>query len=146
MNPKRLALAVLALFLGVFATDFLIHGVWLKDTYAATASLWRPEGDMEKHMGWLMLGQFVFALTFGLLYAQGFAATACLRCACLYGLCMGLFGQAATLITYAVQPLPADIAVKWFGAGLVRGILLGLLVFLVYKPTRAPDVDRQSPG
>ena len=134
MNPKRLLLAVIAVFIGVFLTDFLMHGVWLKGDYAATASLWRPEGEMQKQMGWLMLGQFLAAVTFTVLYAKGFAATACLRCAAIYGLFMGLFGQAATCITYAVQPLPASIAVKWFLAGLVQGVLMGVLVFLVYKP------------
>ena len=49
---------------------------------------------------------------------------------------MGLFSQAATFITFAVTPLPRDIAVKWVLSGLVQGILLGLLVFFVYKPKR----------
>ena len=47
---------------------------------------------------------------------------------------MGLFSQATTLITYAVQPFPASLAVKWFLAGVVQGVLMGLLVFFVYKP------------
>jgi hypothetical protein len=47
---------------------------------------------------------------------------------------MGLFTQANTLITYAVQPLPGGIAVKWFVSGAVQGVLLGLLVHCVYKP------------
>lgn len=134
MNPKRLVLAILAVFIGVFATDFVIHGVWLQGDYKATMSLWRTEAEMQSHMGWLLLGQLVAAATFVVLWAQGFAATARLRCACAYGLFMGLFGQAATLVTFAVQPLPASIAVKWFASGLVQGVLLGLLVFYVYKP------------
>ena len=134
MNPKRLVLAILALFVGVFATDFLIHGVWLQNAYKESASLWRTEAEMQSHMGWLMLGQFIAATAFVVLWAKGFAASACLRCACLYGLFMGLFSQATTLITYAVQPLPAGIAMRWFIAGAVQGVLLGVLVFFVYTP------------
>lgn len=134
MNPKRLILAIVAVFVGIFATDFLIHGVWLQNAYKETASLWRSEAEMQAHMGWLMLGQFLAAVTFAVLWAKGFAASARVRCACLYGLFMGLFSQATTLITYAVQPLPASIAIKWFAAGLVQGVLMGLLVFFVYKP------------
>ena len=115
-------------------TDFLIHGVWLQSTYKETMSLWRSEAEMQAHMGWLMLGQFLAASTFVVLWAKGFAESASIRCACLYGLFMSLFGQAATLVTYAVQPFPASLAVKWFLAGVVQGVLLGLLVFLVYKP------------
>ena len=134
VNPKRLILALAAVFAGIFATNFLIHGVWLQNTYKETAGLWRSEAEMQAHMGWLMLGQFIMAATFVVVWAKGFADTACIRCACMYGLFMGLFSQAATLITYAVQPFPASIAAKWFLSGLAQGVLIGVLVFLVYKP------------
>ncbi|MEO8427398.1 MAG: hypothetical protein ABI651_09830 [Verrucomicrobiota bacterium] len=49
---------------------------------------------------------------------------------------LGLSSQAATLVTYAVQPLPADIAVKWFVPGVAQGVLMGVIVFFVYKPKR----------
>ncbi len=137
MNPKRLVLAIVVAFLGIWITDFLIHGVWLQDTYKATASLWRPEAEMLSHVGWLLLGQFLMAVAFVTLWAKGFADGARLRCACLYGLFMGVFSQAATLITYAVQPLPADIAVKWFASGVAQGVLIGVIVFFVYKPKPA---------
>ena|SRR2546425_3968188 len=134
MNSKRLMLAIVAVFAGVWVTDFLIHGVWLQSTYKETMSLWRPETEMQAHMGWLMLGQLIAAAAFVLLWAKGFAATACLRRACLYGVIMGLFSQAATLITYAVQPFPPGLAVKWFVAGVAQGVLMGVFVFWVYKP------------
>src|SRR5690242_687997 len=134
MNPKRLVLAIVVVFVGVWITDFLVHGVWLANTYKETMSLWRPEGEMKAHMGWLMLGEFLAAATFVVLYAKGFAKEACPLCACLFGLFMALFVEATTLITYAVQPLPGSLAAKWFIANVVRGVLLGLLVFFVYKP------------
>lgn len=134
MNPKRLALALFVVFVAKWITDFLIHAVWLNGTYKETASLWRSEAGMQAHMGWLFLGQFLYAVPFVVLWAKGFAVPACRRCACLYGLFMGVFSQAATLITFATQPFPADIAVKWFLSGVVQGIALGLLVSFVYKP------------
>ncbi|MBI5773243.1 MAG: hypothetical protein HZA89_05800 [Verrucomicrobia bacterium] len=139
MNPKRLVIAIIAVFLGIWVTDFLIHGLWLQDTYKATMSLWRTEKEMQGHMGWLMLGQFLAAATFVVLWARGFAEKACIVCAVMYGLFMGLFHSANTLITYAVQPLPGDLAVKWIVAGVAQAVLLGLLVFFVYKP--APKVN-----
>jgi hypothetical protein len=134
MNPKRLVLAIVAVFIGVFTTDYLIHEVWLKSTYQETLSLWRPEAEIQAHFGWLMLGQFLAAATFVILYAKGFATMNCVRCACLFGLFMGLFKEATTLVTYAVQPFPPSLAVKWFKAGVVQGVLMGVLVFFVYKP------------
>jgi hypothetical protein len=134
MNPKRLIIAIVAVFLGVWVTDFFIHGVWLKNTYAATMSLWRPEAEMRSYMGWLTLGQFLASAAFVLLWAAGFASHASVRCALLFGLFMGLALESNTLVMYAVQPLPADLAVKWFIAGLVQTILMAVLVLFVYKP------------
>jgi hypothetical protein len=134
MNLKRLLLALLAVFVFVWVTDFLIHGVWLKNDYAANMSLWRPEAEMQSHMGWLMLGQFLCSLAFVLLYAKGFAEKNCLKFAVLFGLFMGIFFEANTLVTYAVQPLPGSLAVKWFLANIAQTVLMGVIVFCTYKP------------
>ena len=134
MNVKRLLIAIVVVFIAIFVTDFLIHGVWLKSDYAASASLWRPEAEMQKFLGWLMLGQLLAAVTATVLYAKGFAEKDCLKCAVMFGLFMGLFMQANTLITYTVQPIPAGIAVKWFASGIVQGAFFGLVMFFAYKP------------
>ncbi|MSU57677.1 MAG: hypothetical protein EXS35_05765 [Pedosphaera sp.] len=134
MNTKRLILAIIVVFVAIFATDFVIHGVWLKNDYAASAGLWRPEAEMQKFFGWLLLGQLLASITATSLWAKGFAEKKCLVSAVMFGLFMGLFMQANTLITYAVQPLPGAIAVKWFVAGAAQGVLFGLVMFWVYKP------------
>jgi hypothetical protein len=51
--------------------------------------------------------------------------------------------DSTSLITYAVQPFPAGIAVKWFLSGVAQGVLLGLLVFFVYKPKPAEAKPQQ---
>ena len=134
MNPKRLILAIIAVFAGVFATDFLIHHVWLMGDYKASASLWRPENEMGGHIGWLFGGELLAAVAFVMIYAKGFADKACPLCAVMFGLFMALFSQANTLISYAVQPLPGNLAAKWVVAAVAQGILIGLIVFFVYKP------------
>jgi hypothetical protein len=134
MNPKRLILGIVAVFVGIWGTNMLIHAVWLQGRYTETMSLWRAEDDMQKHMIWLMLGQFLAAWAFVVIWARKFAANASVRCAIRYGLGMGFFSQANTLVTFAVQPLPADIAMRWFVSGLLQGVLMGVLVFFVYKP------------
>ncbi len=139
MNAKRLLLAIVVVFVGVFASDFLIHGVWLQSTYKETASLWRPEADMQKYFPFLLLGQFLATVTFVVIWSKGFPAVSSLGKSCLYGITMALFGQAMTCVTYAVQPMPGSLMVKWFVAGLGQGVLMGVLVFLVgrRKPVAA---------
>jgi hypothetical protein len=134
MNPKRLAAAIIAVFITVSIADFLIHGVWLKNDYAASASLWRPEAEMQAHMGWLMLGQLLCSVAFTLLWAKGFAENARAFCAVMFGLCTGIFAGANTLATYAVQPLPGSLAAKWLVASIAECVLLAFVALLVYKP------------
>lgn len=134
MNSKRLVLAIVVVFVGMWATDFLIHQVWLQKDYVATLSLWRPEGDMQKHMGWIFAGQFLAAVAFVVIWSRGFPTAATLGGSITFGLFMGLFSEATTLILYAVQPMPANLAAKWFIAGVVRGALMGSLVYLVGRP------------
>ena len=134
MNPKRLLLAIIAAFAAIFFTDFLIHGLWMQTVYKATMHLWRSDEEMQAHMGWLCAGQLLAAVTFVLIWAKGFAATDCRKCAVMYGLCMGLFSQANTLISYAVQPLTLEIVWKWMLSGVLQGIVVGLVVQSVYKP------------
>jgi hypothetical protein len=137
MSPKRLVLAIVAVFIATFATNFLIHEIWMKSDYAATMSLWRPATDVQKYFPFLLLGQFLFAVAFVVIWSKGFPAVSTLGGTCLYGITMALFSQAETLVLYAVQPLPAHIAVKWFLAGLVQGVVLGVVVFFVGKPAPA---------
>ena len=130
MNTKRLILAVVAVFLGVWATNFLIHGVWLKSDYAASMTLWRSEQEMGRHFLPLLGGQFLASLMFVLIWAHADIKT--LSRACAFGLCMGLAKESTTLILYAVQPFPGELAAKWFIAGAILAALMGIVAFLTY--------------
>jgi len=130
MNIKRLILAVVAVFIGVWATNFLIHGVWLKSDYAASMTLWRSEQEMGQHFLALLGGQFLASLMFVLIWAHADIKT--LPRACAFGLCMGLAKESTTLILYAVQPFPGELAAKWFIAGVIQATLMGIVVFFTY--------------
>jgi hypothetical protein len=136
MNTKRLILAVVAVFIGVFATDYLIHEVWLHNDYVATASLWRPKEDMGKHFPFLVGGQFLASLMFVLIWAHADIKT--IGRACAFGLCMGLAKESTTLVLHAVQPFPADLAAKWFIAGAIQATLMGAVAFFTYGSSSRP--------
>ena len=136
MNIPRLLLAVVVAFVVVFGTDYLIHGVWLMPDYNATKALWRPESEMGAHFPWMLLAQFLCAATFVIVWAMGFAGR-CVGTGILFGLVMGVFQQVWALIDYVVIPIPGELAVKWFCAGLVQAALLGMVTALIYKPRAA---------
>jgi hypothetical protein len=134
MNVTRLIIAIVVGFIFVFATDFLIHAVWLQSDYTATKELWRPEADMNARFPWMLVGQLLATIAFILIWALGFAARGTVGLACVYGLLAGLMVQATTIITYVVSPFPPGLALKWFVSGLLQSILLAVVTSFVYKP------------
>jgi hypothetical protein len=137
MNIKRLIFAILAGWVVIFATDFLIHNLWLGPLYQATKPLWRPETEMHTHICWMFLAQFLIVSTFVLIWAKGFAGRS-VGAGVSFGLLMGLFQQTWAIILFVVMPLPAELAVKWFFGGLAQAVLLGIVTSLVYKPAPMP--------
>lgn len=134
MNYMRLLLAIVVAFVFTFATDFLIHAFWLVPDYTATKELWRPESEMSARFPWMLGAHLLIAFAFVTIWALGFAHRGSAALACGYGLLIGLLVQATTIITYVVSPLPASIALKWFISGVVQSVLLGVVVWLTYKP------------
>jgi hypothetical protein len=90
-SMKKSALAILGVFVAWSVMDFLIHGVILQSAYAATASLWRPMGEIKT---WLMhFTVFISALAFVLIYSLFFSLkgiTTGLKYGLLFGLATGL--------------------------------------------------------
>jgi hypothetical protein len=135
MNPKRLLFTVLAAFAVIFVTDFLIHGVWLAKDYQQTAALWRTEGEMNRRIAWMFFAQFLCALTFVLIWAQGFPGRS-IGTAVGFALLIGLFQQVWAIVDYVVIPMPGSIAAKWFFSGLAQAVLLGIVTASVYRPAQ----------
>ena len=133
MNTKRLLLTALAVFVFIFAYEWVFHGILLKDTYGMTPSLWRPESEMTQHFHWLVLGQVVIAVVFTVLFAQGFAAGG-VAAGIKLGIIVGLLRLGLGLIDYAVQPLPAKLIVFWFLGGLLEATVTGVIAGAIYKP------------
>src|SRR5688572_30699961 len=100
-NIKRLSMAIAAVFVFIFATDFLIHSVLMKDMYASNASLWRTEAEMQSHFGWMLLGQFLIAKFFCVIFARGYENKGIWEGA-RFGVLMAPMSMGGFLINYAV--------------------------------------------
>jgi hypothetical protein len=135
MNMKRLILAIVAGFVVIFATDFLIHGLWLVPDYEATKTVWRSESEMNARIAWMFFAQFLCAAMFVLLWAQAFGGRG-IATAIGFAFLMGLFQQVWAIVNYVVVPMPGALAAKWFFSGLAQALLLGIVTALVYKPAR----------
>jgi len=135
MNTKRWLLASLAVFVVVTALDFLIHGVLLSGTYRQTASVWRPEAEMQRLMWVFWVGTLVFAPFFVLIYARGYEKDKPrLGQGFRFGLYLGaMLSVAHSFGWYVILPVPLALAFYWFVSIFVELIAAGIAASLVYR-------------
>ena len=124
-------------FIVIFATDYLIHGVWLMPAYNATKSLWRPDAENECARSLDVYRAIPLRDVLCSYWAKGFARLQhwCRLCG---GLLIGLFQEVWVLVDYVVAPIPGGLAVKWFFSGLAEVVLLAIVTGPVYKPAIVP--------
>jgi hypothetical protein len=136
MNAKQWLLASVAVFVAIAVLEFLIHGVLLADAYQQTASIWRPEAEMQRRLWLFFVGDLIFAPVFALIYAKGYErGKAALAQGLRFGAYMGLLvGVSLIFGWYVVLPIKTALAVSWMVAGFVEMVVAGIVVALVYKP------------
>ncbi len=127
---KRMILGVMAVFFTWAVMDFVIHGVILASSYAATPALWRPMNEMKTTL--LYLSVLVAVLCFVLIYAV-FVTRKSVSAGFRYGLLFGVgVGTSMGYGSYAVMPIPYHMALTWFLGvaieGAVGGLILGVIV------------------
>ena len=132
MDPKRIILAVVVVFVLLVVAGFLIHGLWLGSTYQAM----RNDGfsfrtpDALRHRLWLIwLGDLLYAILFVWVYLRGREDKPWVGQGVRYGVLMTLFTVVPSALNeYAVYNLPHMLVVKWMVAGGAVLVILGLLV------------------
>ncbi len=131
---KKLIWLTLATFFTIFATDFVIHGVLMKNAYIETATLWRTQEEMNGFFAWMLFGQFWVSMFFALIFTHGYKGggwTEGLR----YGLLMGAFQAGNLAIMHAVVPYPTFITLSWIGYGFIQAAITGAVTAWVYSKT-----------
>lgn len=127
---KRVFLAVVAVFFAWSVMDFLMHGVILASSYAATSSLWRPMHEMK--MAVMYLSVLIAALCFVLVYDLFFARRG-ISIGLQYGVLFGVgAGVSMGYGSYSVMPIPYHMALTWFLGTVIEaavgGAILGAIV------------------
>lgn len=132
VNLPRFLAAVVAGFIFVFISDYIVHGNLLMETYQNTDHLWRMEEDMQSFMPFMMGMQFLLALLVIFIFTRHYeekGPAEGLRYGVMIGLLMGLLPASS----YAWMPIPGALALAWFADGLLKGVGLGLIAALIYR-------------
>ena len=147
MISLRSLLAMVAIFAAWSVMDYIIHQIILSSAYAATATMWRPIAEMKLALIHAVVAfkTFVFVYIFSRFFAdKGIGA------GLVYGILFGLgTGFSMGYGTFAVQPLPHDVALTWFIGTAAEGAVAGLLVgaIVIQAPgdaVTAASVDEES--
>jgi hypothetical protein len=128
---KRTIWAVVAVFVAWSVLDFILHGLLLRSTYEATASLWRPMDQMNIPLMYFVTFIFTvcFVLIYGLLVGQKSLMSG-IRYGALFGLASGIsmgFGS------YCYMPIPLTLAWIWFIGSWIEAIAAGAIVGAIMK-------------
>lgn len=129
-------MVILLAFAALFAFDWVFHGKIMMDQYVATASMWRPEADMQNYWWVCVVTKLVTAVVFACLY--------CRFCGCADGVCpvkkgvklgfkLGLLLGVASFSMYAWMPIPMNMALAWLAGDVVKGMFVGAVIGMVYK-------------
>ena len=109
---KRTIWAVVAVFIVWSILNFILHGLLLRSTSEATASLWRPMDQMNVPLRYFvtLVITVCFVLIYEFLVTQKSLGSG-IRFGALFGLATGIsmgFGS------YSVLPIPLTLAWTWF--------------------------------
>lgn len=132
MNWKRFILATITVWAVVFVCDWVIHGYILSGMYQETANLWRTTEDMQAHFRWLTFGQFLFSVMLTYIFTQGYESKGPAE-GVRYGLWVGLLFTSANFVTFAVQPIPFNLALFWSIGTIAECMIAGVTLTMLYK-------------
>ena len=128
---KRLFFAIIAVFVLWVVLDYIIHSVLLRAEYQATTNLWRPLAEIKN--GLLTFVTLIEAFVFVSIYERFFANRG-VGTGIKYGLLFGLgAGISMAYGSYAVMPIPYNMAVTWFFGTLVEMTLAGFVLGLIIR-------------
>jgi hypothetical protein len=132
MNPKRLVLTIIVVFIVANLTGYFIHAIWLRQDYMPVANLYRPEG--QEKMLWIVLAYLAFAIGSVWLYAHGVENKRWVGQGVRFGIAMWLaLAIPSFFIAYAVQPIPAILMAKQVISEGVDKIVLGIIIAALYR-------------
>lgn len=116
----------------VFVSNFLIHQVFMKGTYAATPGLWRAESEMSANWPTMMLGQLMVGFFLFWIYSIGYKGKGWKE-ALRFALYFGAFSAGNELIMFSVAPYSWALVGGWIFWGFVQMWLIGMVATWAIK-------------
>lgn len=140
---KKHVTSAIAVAVFIWLFDFLVHGNLLKETYQATAHMWRPESAMMDMM-WMCIAYHLamaFVVTVGYFCWRENVTTGKVsgpncpfRKSAGFGMWVGVLLGLPQLMTYMWLPLDnAELPISWALSEFAKWTLAGLVLAKLYE-------------
>jgi len=135
MDMKKLIIAIVAGFAAQMGGLFLVHSVWLKEDYIATAQLWRMPDEMGSRMWAMALAVLIYVVGAALIYAKGIEDKPWLMQGLRFGVLLAMIQAVYTNVTmWVVMPIPHELSIKMLAGEAVLAFVLALVLAAIYRP------------
>ena len=137
MNKKFL-ISWVAVFVVWMVASFLVHGLWLGETYAAMTNMMRPEAEQQGLMHFMLIAHVLMAGAFVWIYQRGQEDKPWMAQGLRFGVAIALLAPIPTfMIYYTVQQTPGMLAVQQSIGDSIVVVVVGLLVAFLNKAPEA---------
>ncbi|HKS80274.1 MAG TPA: hypothetical protein VJR23_02110 [Candidatus Acidoferrales bacterium] len=131
---KKLIAAIVAAYVILMGTNYLIHSIILMPDYDAIPLSHRDNAGIMHRMWEMAIGQFLLAVVFAYIYRRGVERKSWAMQGIRYGILMTfLIVIPNSLSEYMVYLIPHILAIKWMILGGIQMILMGLAVAAICK-------------
>jgi len=137
MNYGRLVLAAVAATVVDMVYGFVVYANLLKSEFERYPEIYRS-GDMQMAFTlYMVCGLLLATLVASYIYAKGYEGGSGVQEGMRFGVLIGMFaGAAYSLVNYSVMNLGRKITGEMAIAGLVEWTIIGIVIGVVYKPSR----------
>ena len=133
MDVKRFVLGCVAVYVASQVLGFVIHQVFLGETYASLANVWRPEAEMMAKMWMMYVTGAIWTVLFCYIFTRGYEGKGVgegLR----YGLLIGIFWIPFAYESHVIYPVPIGLAHIWAVTTIVSCMIYGMIFAAIYRP------------
>jgi hypothetical protein len=131
---KKLALAIIATYVILMATNYVVHSIWLMPDYDLIPLSHRNNVGIQARFWAMLLGQFIFSAMFAYIYTRGRENKSWIEQGIKYAILIGFLTVVPTALSqYVVYIIPYRLVIKWMVAGGVQMLIAGLAVAWIYK-------------
>ncbi|MGH8496229.1 MAG: hypothetical protein ACREVN_08835 [Gammaproteobacteria bacterium] len=132
---KTFWIGLVVVYVVMQCVGFLVHGVWLSDTYAPLyGTVFRPEPEFQGMMWVIFVTGAVTTFLFCYIFTKGYEGKG-LAEGLRYGLLIGLLMSVPMLDQYVLYPLSLNLTVTWFLTGVINFMIGGAVLAAIYRPS-----------